>query len=1036
LAARPAGLWTLKHWLIPGEHDLEWQATDQTRAAMQQWQEELDFKNGQRQHLHLYGETGVGKTRFAMEICRDALWKDHVIYFQKASDHRLNEIISDVVHAADVRLMLVVDQVETKDLQDLQQAIAKGQGRIRLITIGQEAGNDQQRIVSHQVKPLERQILEKIIEKWHGDMSHEVIDFIVRFAMGNVRFAWLLSNAIKRVPRQNITSLLREGDIRFFLNDFLGTGREALYVIAVLSHVGWSGDKAEQARAIARHFELPWHEVRAKIWHYQEKLGIITMTGRYCSISPAPLASYLAIEAWTRLSDELKSLPSILPVEAHDAYYQRLGQISSHPQAKAQARQALATIDNIQRFQEARLAERWYALVAADPLSEARRVAGLLKAASLEERLGIADEARRALVNGLVSLAWRSDCFDHAVTALALLAEAENEDWANNASGEFVARFQMYLGGTARPYLERLPVLDRLISNNEVVFIKLAIRALRQVADTSATRHHPEPSSDQAAEPEWNPSGPAENAEYIACVQAGIARLTSITEKGLAELESDLMGVATECQRLLVYPAALLATASVRQWFEVLLAHYPKSREKLRQIIAATNLQLKKLLPKPVFINKKPKTPFRSPIVKVKRLILQGELATSKVFYQKFVDHSIEGQLQEIVGGSSIHWSTPHQADLAPFQPLVDQFMADPTLLSQHWPWLTGGEAEDSWWFGQALAANDHTATLARQFASLPSGMALHLPCGYMEQQRQVKGDGWYEQWFAQQMQVQPPPVALLLAVGRSAGMTDAIAGQLTALLQQYSASAIGQLGSGHWNNAVSQPVLENLLTTILNLGADHNTAMLNVLNHRLKNHPNEVNAWQTLALRVIDTPHLISNHENSIIWSLVSKQFVSTHASVIATAIFGAKASSNWFFEESEAHYTLEACIKEDPSGVWQAMEPYLKNKNAFGFTIGLPKDIIGQLPIKDILTWAATDPQKHVPVLASLVDKDFSDDNGIGARLIGLYGDDERVADAFTGHYRTGEKLFECVQDASLEAGEHQSGHTGIDDGFTRFY
>jgi hypothetical protein len=32
--------------------------------------------------------------------------------------------------------------------------------------------------------------------------------------------------------------------------------------------------------------------------------------------------------------------------------------------------------------------------------------------------------------------------------------------------------------------------------------------------------------------------------------------------------------------------------------------------------------------------------------------------------------------------------------------------------------------------------------------------------------------------------------------------------------------------------------------------------------------------------------------------------------------------------------------------------------------------------------------------------------------------------------------QKLFECVQDASLEAGEHQSGHTGIDDGFTRFY
>ena len=66
----------------------------------------------------------------------------------------------------------------------------------------------------------------------------------------------------------------------------------------------------------------------------------------------------------------------------------------------------------------------------------------------------------------LVRLAWRSSSFHDAVKALALLAEAENETWANNASREFVARFQIFLGGTAVPYLDRMSVLDELLATN------------------------------------------------------------------------------------------------------------------------------------------------------------------------------------------------------------------------------------------------------------------------------------------------------------------------------------------------------------------------------------------------------------------------------------------------------------------------------------------------------------------------------------------------------------------------------------------
>jgi hypothetical protein len=65
----------------------------------------------------------------------------------------------------------------------------------------------------------------------------------------------------------------------------------------------------------------------------------------------------------------------------------------------------------------------------------------------VEDRRRIEDRARREAVWTLVRLAWKTSSFHDAVFAMALLAEAENETWANNATAEFLARFQIFLGG-------------------------------------------------------------------------------------------------------------------------------------------------------------------------------------------------------------------------------------------------------------------------------------------------------------------------------------------------------------------------------------------------------------------------------------------------------------------------------------------------------------------------------------------------------------------------------------------------------------
>jgi hypothetical protein len=124
--------------------------------------------------------------------------------------------------------------------------------------------------------------------------------------------------------------------------------------------------------------------------------------------------------------------------------------------------------------------------------------------------------------------------------ALALLAEAENETWANNASAEFVTRFQIYLGGTAVPYMHRLEVLDELLATKRPSLASLVVKALAQLVERDAVRFASDPVSDELPEQEWQPRT---HKEHFDCV-AAMNRLANIAKQGIATIEDDLAAVA------------------------------------------------------------------------------------------------------------------------------------------------------------------------------------------------------------------------------------------------------------------------------------------------------------------------------------------------------------------------------------------------------------------------------------------------------------------------------------------------------------
>ena len=141
--------------------------------------------------------------------------------------------------------------------------------------------------------------------------------------------------------------------------------------------------------------------------------------------------------------------------------------------------------------------------------------------------------------------------------------------------------------------------------------------------------------------------------------------------------------------------------------------------------------------------------------------IANEERATLEQLHQRFEDTSLGSRLQQHL--AQAYLDQEEQIDL---KPLASELMSDPDALTQHWPWLTSGDAADGWRLGEALAAVNPNGRLAETLPLLPgSGRDLRVVGGYINSQRQTLGNDWYEAWLRSQSNRNPKPVNLLFDV-------------------------------------------------------------------------------------------------------------------------------------------------------------------------------------------------------------------------------------------------------------------------------
>ena len=194
-----------------------------------------------------------------------------------------------------------------------------------------------------------------------------------------------------------------------------------------------------------------------------------------------------------------------------------------------------------------------------------------------------------------------------------------------------------------------------------------------------------------------------------------------------------------------------------------------------------------------------------------------------------------------------------------------------------------------------------------------------------------------------------------------------------------------------------------------------HAETAIGILQRRLEQVPTELERWKPVALELVTAVDLIrgggmANHY----WQQVAARLVADHFREITTAILDAHASrdntSSWFIEhESGVAGVLLSCVKRNPHVAWQVLHHYLwPPDKALLFGIGFPSTVMDLLPADDILEWIAEvrgeNASQRAATIARLTNVQHLAGETLAARVIGQYGDEPTVADAFFSRYVSG--------------------------------
>jgi hypothetical protein len=462
--------------------------------------------------VHVLGDTGVGKSRLVHEALAAPGIGERVLVAPDAA--ALDTSLLSQVAQSQERRLVVVDDCDPEDRGRLAKYAGMARGRIRLITIGSRYSRERQADSRYlEVLPLEVAASNQIALS--VGLGEQEADLVAAYTEGYPGLALTLARAIlhgeaggslvERVRGHEeigrvLSSLLPHEDVL------------PLGMLALFEKLGFDGDLAQELSVACE--TLGINEARLREVADRELKRFVSTAGRFRRVTPRLFALWLAIQF---LHDRRASLTTALTGLPESLRDRIVAQMRDFAGDRVVA-DALGEILDLPPFREGALgdvdegaARLLHVAAIAAPQAAMAAIERVLAGVSTDQ-LRAFGPGRREMVWALEVLLWFEDLFDRAADALLRLAVAENETWANNATGVLKGVFGVYLGGTGTPYPQRLRWAERVLERFGEVAEPIVIDGLGHALEFMESRGDTNFGGRSAPE-EWKPRVFSEEVE-------------------------------------------------------------------------------------------------------------------------------------------------------------------------------------------------------------------------------------------------------------------------------------------------------------------------------------------------------------------------------------------------------------------------------------------------------------------------------------------------------------------------------------------
>ena len=456
-------------------------------------------------YLRVTGEHGIGKSRLALEALDTSSASPLVLYARNPSILVPSFVTGLALQGDYRRCILVVDDCDSSHESLLWNSLYPVSDRVTLITIGDFTNTPGTEARMVRVDPLPNEVIASILSAYN--VSDWKATAFAKYCNGSPRVAHIIGQQVEASGELRITSyddvweafIAGSDDVN---SDSYRTRLTVLMWLSLFKRFGYRRpfdiEGNQIVKMIAHETQMTEFEIRETICDLQRRK--ILQGERTLYITPKLLHLWLWARWWEAQGDGFDwnrfvfiSDTEKLTGQLQAWFIEMLEYARESPTVPRAIRELAGPRGPFE--DEGFLATRaggslLYTLADTTPHVALTFIEKYLGAKTHQQLLELTQD-RRALVDSLKRTAVEASLFERSAMCMFRLARAENESFANNATGEFADLFSNGFGPLAPTKAtpkERLPILKEIAQSTDAIDQSIAIQAFKAALKTRRSR--------------------------------------------------------------------------------------------------------------------------------------------------------------------------------------------------------------------------------------------------------------------------------------------------------------------------------------------------------------------------------------------------------------------------------------------------------------------------------------------------------------------------------------------------------------------